>query len=89
MSDKRKYIAKSDRGSYYNQGKWFSKHQYGKEQNYNEYHDDDLDLISTDESSGSDLEAESHNDSVPQEKNLLIFLENLSTLASSYTVCKF
>ena len=58
-------LAKSDKGSYYNQGKWINEHEYGKGWYYNEYYDDDLDLVTTDESSCSgELEAESHIDSV-------------------------
>ena len=41
---------------------------YGKGRYYNKCYDDDLDLITTDESSCSELEDESHNDSVSQEK---------------------
>ena len=53
---------------YYNQGKWINEHEYGKGWYYNEYYDDDLDLVTTDESSCSgESEAESHNDFVPQE----------------------
>ena len=58
-------LAKSDKGSYYNEGKWINEHGYGKGQYYNEYYDDELDLVTTDESSCS--EAESHNDSVPHD----------------------
>ena len=82
-------LAKSDKVSYYNQGKQVNEHDYGKEQYYNKYYNDDLDLITTAENSGSESEADSHNDSVPQEKNILVSLESLSTLASSFTDCKF
>ena len=44
-------LAKSDKGSYYNQGKWINEHEYGKGRYYNEYCDDDLDLVTNDESS--------------------------------------
>ena len=44
-------LAKSDQGSYYNQGKWINEHEYGKGWYYNEYYNDDLDLVTTDESS--------------------------------------
>ena len=30
-------LAKSDKGSYYNQGKWINEHNYGKGRYYNEY----------------------------------------------------
>ena len=53
-------------------------------------------LVTTVESSCSgELEAESHNDSVPQElffaeeKSILVFLEKLSTFVNTFTVCKF
>ena len=36
-------LAKSDKGSNYNQGKWINEHEYGKVSYYNEYYDDDLD----------------------------------------------
>ena len=89
-------LAKSDKGSYYHQGKWINKHEYGKGRYYSEYYDDDLDLVTTDESSCiGESEAESHNDSVPhevffgKEKNILISLEKLSTFVNVFTVCKF
>ena len=44
-------LAKSDQGSYYNQEKWINEHEYGKGWYYNEYYNDDLDLVTTDESS--------------------------------------
>ena len=40
---KRKF-AKSDKGSYYHQGKWINVHEYRKGQYYNEYYDDILEL---------------------------------------------
>ena len=30
-------LAKSDKGLYYNQGKWINEHEYGNERYYNEY----------------------------------------------------
>ena len=61
-------LAKYDKGSYYNQGKQINEHEYGKGQCCNEHYDDDLNLITTDESSCSDeWEDESLNDSVPHE----------------------
>ena len=43
---------------------------------YNQYYDDNLNLVTTDESSSSsELEAESHNDSVPHE----MFFQNKKT----------
>ena len=61
-------LAKSDKGSYYKQGQWISEYEDGKGQHYNEYCDDDLDLVTTDESSCSgELEAQSHTDSVPHD----------------------
>ena len=56
----------SEKGSYYNQGKGINEHDYQKGQYYNEYYDNDLDLITHDKSSGS----ESHNESMPQENNI-------------------
>ena len=47
-------LAKSDKGSYYNQGKWINEHEYGKGRYCNEYYDDDLDLVTTYESSFSE-----------------------------------
>ena len=44
-------LAKSDQGSYYNQGRWLNEHEYGKGWYYNAYYNDDLDLVTTDESS--------------------------------------
>ena len=44
-------LAKSDQGSNYNQGKWINEHECGKGWYYNEYYNDDLDLVTTDESS--------------------------------------
>ena len=59
-------LAKSDKGLYYNQGKWINEHEYGKVRYYSEYYNDDLDLVTTGESSCSgESEAASHNDSVP------------------------
>ena len=62
----------------------------------NEYYDDDLDLVTTDEGSCSgESKAESHNDSVPhkmffaKEKHILVSLEKLSTFVNAFTVCKF
>ena len=42
-------LAKSGKGSYYNQGKWINEHGYGKGRYYNKYYD----LITTDKSSCS------------------------------------
>ena len=57
-------FAKSNKGSYYNQGKWINEYEYGKGR-CNEYYDDYLDLETTDESSCSgESEAKSHNGSV-------------------------
>ena len=54
-------LAKYDKGSYYNQGKWINGHKDGKGRYYNEYYDDDFDYVITDESSCSgESEAESH-----------------------------
>ena len=57
-------IAKFGKGSYlyYNQGKWINKHEYGKGRYYNEYYDNDPDLVKTDKRSCSRLESGSHND---------------------------
>ena len=75
-------LAKSDKGSYYKQGQWISEYEDGKGQHYNEYCDDDLDLVTTDESSCSgELEAQSHNDSVPHDSILAKI--PISTFASS------
>ena len=70
---------------------WISKRV-----DYNEYNDDDLDLVTTNKSSCSgESEVESHNDSVPhemffgKEKNILASLEKLSTFVNAFTVCKF
>ena len=53
-------LAKSNKGSYYNQGKWINEHQYGKGWCYNEYYNDNLDLVITEKSScGGESEAES------------------------------
>ena len=38
-------LAKSGKGSYYNQGKWINEHGYGKGWYYNKYYDDDLNFI--------------------------------------------
>ena len=58
-------LSKTDKGSYYNQGKWINEHEYGKNRYYNEYYDDDLDLVTTDESSCiGKSEVGSHNDFV-------------------------
>ena len=43
-------LAKSNKGFYYNQGKWINEHKYGKRRYYNEYYYDDFDLVTTDES---------------------------------------
>ena len=79
----RNNIAKFDKGSYlyYNQGKWINKHEYGKGRYYNEYYDNDPDLVKTDKRSCSKLESGSHNDSVlyemffAKEKYILVSLE--------------
>ena len=60
-------LAKSDKGSYCNQGKWINEPEYRKGY-YDEYYNDDFDLIATDKGSSSYSEAESHNVSAPQEK---------------------
>ena len=36
-----------NKGSYYSRGKWISEDEYGKGWCYNEYYDDDFDLIAT------------------------------------------
>ena len=77
-------LAKSDKGSYCNQGKWINEPEYRKGY-YDEYYNDDFDLIATDKGSSSYSGAESHNVSAPQEKNILSSSENLSTLAISLT----
>ena len=52
----------------YNQGKWINEHEYGKGWYYNEYYNDDLDLVTTDDGFCiGESGAESHNDSVPHE----------------------
>lgn len=51
-------LAKSDKGLYSNHGKWIHEHLYGKGLCYNEYYDDELDLITTDKGSGLELEFE-------------------------------
>ena len=75
---------------YYNQGKWISEHKYGKGWYYNEYYNDDLDLVTDKSFCIGELEAESHNDSVPQE---MFFakkhLEKLSTFVNAFTPWKF
>ena len=60
-------LAKSDKGSYCNQGKWINGPEYRKGY-YDEYYNDDFDLIATDKSSSSYSGAESHNASALQEK---------------------
>ena len=42
-------LAKLNKGSYYNLRKWINEHEYGKGRYNNEYYDDDLDLVTTDE----------------------------------------
>ena len=87
---------------YYNQGKWINKHEYGKWCYYNEYYDDELDLVTTDSLVQSccngESEAESHNDPIPHEmfffffqkkKNILVYLEKLLTFVNAFTVYKF
>ena len=75
-------LAKSDKGSYYNQ------YEYGKGPYYNKHNDDDLDLVTNDESSSSgESEGKSHNDSVLHE--MFFTKENLSTLVNAFIVCKF
>ena len=44
---KRKLV-KSDKGSYYYQGIWINKREYGKGRYYNEYYDNDLELDDND-----------------------------------------
>ena len=51
-----------------------NKNECGNGRYYNEYYDDDLDLLTTDESSGGEPEAESHNDHVPHEIIYLNFI---------------
>ena len=81
------------KGSYYNQGKWVNEPEYGEGLYYSEYYDDDLDLVTSDESSG-ESECESHNDPVlhqmffAKHKIILVSLEKLSTLINAFTVCK-
>ena len=83
-------LAKSGKGSKYNQGKWINEHEYRKGWCYNDLYDDDLDLATT----GIKSEAELHNEFPLHEiifftrKNIL-YLENLLTLVSLFTVCKF
>ena len=79
-------LAKSDECSYYNQGKWINEHENRKGRYYNAYYDDDLDLVTTNENSCSESEAESNNDSVPhemffpKEKHSLVSLDNYQLL---------
>ena len=49
--------------------KWINELEYGKGC-YDECDNDNLDLKTTDESSGNELETESDNDSAPKEKTL-------------------
>ena len=56
-------LAKSDKGSNYNQGKWINEHECRKGWCYNDLYDDDLDLTTT----GIKSEAELHNDFSPHE----------------------
>ena len=84
-------LAKSDKGSYYNQGTWINEHEYGKGPYYNKYHDDDLDLVTNEESSSSDeSEGKSHKDSELHEmfftKEKLSTLVNVSLFANSSTL---
>ena len=46
-------LAKSDKGSYYNQVYWINKNEYRKGRYSNEYYDNDLDLVTADGSSSS------------------------------------
>ena len=70
---------------------WLVKGQY-----YKEYYDDDLDLVTTGQSSCSgESEAESHNESVPHEmifwkrkENILVSSEKVSTFVNVFPVCK-
>ena len=62
----KRQFSKSDKGLCYNQGKYIN--EYGKGWHYNEYYDDSLCLIKTDESCGNELEADSDNDSGIQDK---------------------
>ena len=43
-------LAKSNKGLYYNQGKWINDHEYGKGRYCNEQCGDDLHLVTADES---------------------------------------
>ena len=42
-------LAKSDEGWHYSYWKQISEHEYGKGRYYNEYYNDDLDLVITDD----------------------------------------
>ena len=64
-------LAKSDEGSYYNQGKCINKHEYGKGRYYNEYYDYDLDLVTTDENCCSGESELSHITSLYRMKGFL------------------
>ena len=62
-SNRKRKVAKSEKSLY--QGKWIKENEYGKVWYYNEYYNDDIDLVTTDKSSCSgELKAESQNDSV-------------------------
>ena len=90
-------LAKSDKGSYYKQGKRIIEHAYGKGRYYNEYYDDDLDLVTTDKNSCSGESEAVHIITLyrtkcffAKEKNILVVsLEKLSTILNIFTVCKF
>ena len=71
-------LAKSDKGSYYNQGKWVSEHEYGKGQ----YCSGELEAESHNDSV-------LHKMFFGKEKNILVSLEKLSTFANAFTVYKF
>ena len=57
----------------YNQEKLINEYTYGKGKYYNEYYDDDFDLITIDENS------ETNNDLLPKEKTLGIFRKFIDT----------
>ena len=72
LSKWKRKLTKFDKGSYYNQEEWINEHEYGKGRYYRKYYDDDLDLVTTDKSScSSELEAESHKNSVQHVKCFL------------------
>ena len=70
-------FAKSDEGSYSNQGKCVNEHEYGKGWYYNDYYDGELDLVTTGEiSCGGESEAELYNNSVSNKLKLKLKQKN-------------